>query len=326
MTLRDEILEQPAVAAAFLGRSEAPLRSARGGHHCAGGRPRRHRRAWHDRPRRDLRPVRARDPARTLGGPRDAVGHVPLRRRAPPGPGAGHRHQPVRGVAGRRRRRRGGPPTGRTDPRHHQRPDVGLADRRRDVIDLGAGPERAIAATKTYTTELLAVAAAVGRVERSRGGRCGARGRSRTRSREHCPSSPRHRAIARDQAGADRCLVIGRGYEYADRARVGAQAQGARPRRRRSVLGGRLPARAAGAHRGRASRCSSIVRPGPARDGLVRSLTRLRDDLDAELVIVSDDAEALALARWPFAAAARARPSGWVPSSRSSSGSCTPCI
>ena len=38
-------------------------------------------------------------------------------------------------------------------------PNSPLADAAATTIDLGTGPERAVAATKTYTTELLAIAA-----------------------------------------------------------------------------------------------------------------------------------------------------------------------
>src|SRR5215207_3228512 len=44
----------------------------------------------------------------------------------------------------------------------------------------------------------------------------------------------------------------------------------------------------------------ATVRPGPTSASLVELLQRLRSDLDADLAIVSEDDEALALARWPF--------------------------
>jgi glutamine---fructose-6-phosphate transaminase (isomerizing) len=42
------------------------------------------------------------------------------------------------------------------------------------------------------------------------------------------------------------------------------------------------------------------VRPGPTLEPLIELLERLRDELEAAIAVVSDQPEALALARWPF--------------------------
>ena len=47
----------------------------------------------------------------------------------------------------------------------------------------------------------------------------------------------------------------------------------------------------------------AIVRPGPTAASLVALARRLRDELDADIAVVSDQPEALGLARWPFALA-----------------------
>jgi glucosamine--fructose-6-phosphate aminotransferase (isomerizing) len=47
----------------------------------------------------------------------------------------------------------------------------------------------------------------------------------------------------------------------------------------------------------------AAVRPGPTATPLVGLLGRLRQELDADIAVVSDQPEALALARWPFALA-----------------------
>ena len=44
----------------------------------------------------------------------------------------------------------------------------------------------------------------------------------------------------------------------------------------------------------------ATIRPGPTFASLVALVERLRSDLDAEVAVVSDADEALALARWPF--------------------------
>ena len=82
------------------------------------------------------------------------------------------------------------------------------------VIDLDAGPERAVAATKTYGTSLLAIArlsaalldepdllAALERVPAA--------------IEQALAVEPEVARIAGEMAGVDRCIVLGRGYEYA---------------------------------------------------------------------------------------------------------------
>lgn len=82
------------------------------------------------------------------------------------------------------------------------------------VVDLGAGDELAVAATKTYTAELAAVASLVVALAGTGGeGLAGlpkaiAAALSEDREREAAE-------IARLLAGRDRLLVIGRGFEYA---------------------------------------------------------------------------------------------------------------
>ena len=163
-------------------------------------RARRHRRPRDVRPRRAVRPVRPRDPpwADRLGSRRprscrctastpDLAAH------------AGDRDQPVGRLARHRRGPRARPgarahrpwrsPTSRI--RRWRVPRIGRSTAR-------AGPERAIAATKTYTAELLAIAAlsaALGRraADRAALRRCpdaiGASSRSSPRS----SGSPRRR-------------------------------------------------------------------------------------------------------------------------------------
>lgn len=166
------------------------------------------------------------------------------------------------------------------------------------TIDLGAGRERAVAATKTYTMQLLAIAAL-----------SVALGRDPTDAAQLAavPDAlasvlalePEVIAMAADHAAADRLLVLARGYEYAtarewalklkELARVFADPYSAADFEHGplALLEPGVPALA-------------TVRPGPPRDGLVELLRRLRGDLGADLAVVSDDAEALAEARWPL--------------------------
>ena len=109
-------------------------------------------------------------------------------------------------------------------------------------------------------------------------------------------------SMARDQAEADRLLVLARGYEYAtarewalklkELARVFADPYSAADFEHGplALLEPGVPVLA-------------TVRPGPTEAPLVALLERLRAELDAEIAVVSDRPAALAVARWPFALA-----------------------
>ena len=177
--------------------------------------PRRHRRPRHLRPRRGLRPVRARRPASADGRARDAVDRLDLRRGAGRPRRAGHRHQPVGRVAGHRRgRRRGRAPRAPRRSPSRTSPESALAAAADRTIALGAGPERAIAATKTYTAELLASPSCRPPWPTTRPTARPSRP-SRTRSRARSTLEPEIERIAADQAATTRALVIARGFEYA---------------------------------------------------------------------------------------------------------------
>ncbi|HEY7525033.1 MAG TPA: SIS domain-containing protein [Candidatus Limnocylindrales bacterium] len=88
-----------------------------------------------------------------------------------------------------------------------------LASAAEHVIDLGAGPERSIAATKTYTAELTAVAVLSAAMS----------GDPVPPALEVIPAAVERalaseheaRAIAGELAGIAMCTVLGRGFEYA---------------------------------------------------------------------------------------------------------------
>jgi glutamine---fructose-6-phosphate transaminase (isomerizing) len=91
-----------------------------------------------------------------------------------------------------------------------------LAEAAEFVIELAAGPERAVAATKTYTTSLLAVARlsiALGETEGSDGAHDLAAMPEVIAAA--LTAEPAVRAIAHELAGMDRTVVVGRGFEYA---------------------------------------------------------------------------------------------------------------
>jgi len=166
-------------------------------------------------------------------------------------------------------------------------------------IDLGAGPELAVAATKTYTTELLAIASLSAAVSGDPAD-AAALARIPDAMAEALELEPAVASMAADQAGADRLLVLARGYEYAtarewalklkELARVFADPYSAADFEHGplALLEPGVPVLA-------------TVRPGPTFEPLIALLDRLRDDLDAAIAVVSDQPSALALARWPFA-------------------------
>ena len=217
----------------------------------ARGRPRRHRGPRHERSRGDLRPVRAGCPAR-------AVGRASGRRRS------SRCTAPSRGSIGRwwsASASRVPRPTwsrssrpvaaGRPDPRHHERSVVSTGRAAETCIDLGAGPELAIAATKTYTTELLAIAALSAAMS---GDPADAAALVAVPDAWRRPRAGAGRRVDGARSGLGGSAARARAWvRIRHRPRVGTQAQGAGAGLRRPVLGRRLRARTAGpARAGRA--------------------------------------------------------------------------
>jgi glucosamine--fructose-6-phosphate aminotransferase (isomerizing) len=176
-------------------------------------------------------------------------------------------------------------------------PDSALAATADRTIDLGAGPERAIAATKTYTTELLAIALLSAALADDPADRAAVAGVPDALALA-LAVEPEIERIAAAQASADRALVIARGYEYAtarewalklkELARVFAD-----PYSSADFQHGPLTLVEPGVP------VLAVVRAGPPEADLVALLRRLREDLDAELMVVSDLPAAHGLATWP---------------------------
>jgi glucosamine--fructose-6-phosphate aminotransferase (isomerizing) len=178
-------------------------------------------------------------------------------------------------------------------------PDSALAHAADTTIALGAGPERAVAATKTYTSELLAIAALSAAMTGDAADRTAIAAIPETLARA-LALEPEIAAIAADQAAATRALVIARGYEYAtarewalklkELARVFAD-----PYSSADFQHGPLALVEPGVP------VLAVARAGAPEADLVALLARLRADLDAALMVVSDDAAALQHATWPVA-------------------------
>jgi glucosamine--fructose-6-phosphate aminotransferase (isomerizing) len=95
-------------------------------------------------------------------------------------------------------------------------PDSPLADAAGDVLDLGARPEQSVAATKTYTAELAAVAAlAVELGELPAAERDALRAVPEAMAMTLDADGETIEALAAEGAAVDSCVVIGRGFNLA---------------------------------------------------------------------------------------------------------------
>lgn len=175
-------------------------------------------------------------------------------------------------------------------------PLAAAADR---TIDLSAGPERSIAATKSYTMSLLAVAALSAALTGD------ATDRAVLASVPEALAAvlavePVMREVAQAHAAADRALLVARGYEYAT-----AREWSIKVKELAHVFAD--PYSAADFAHGPVALLEdgvpliAIVRDGPTADSLIAQLANLRTDLAPDLTVLSDRPDALALATRPVA-------------------------
>ena len=223
-------------------------------------------------------------------GARDAVDRVAVRRGAAVRAVARHRDQPVGRVAGHRRRGRRRPAA---RARRRSRSRTSPARRWPQAAEHVHRPRRRARARGRRDEDLH------GRAARDRAASRPRSGRRRDRTPRRCAAVPDaiEAALATEDAARDaapahaavaRCVVAGPRLRVRDGARVGAQAQGAGPRRRRPVLGRGLPPRAARARRARLSRCSRSRRRAPPPPTWRRCCASSASDFGADLVVVSD--------------------------------------
>jgi glutamine---fructose-6-phosphate transaminase (isomerizing) len=173
-------------------------------------------------------------------------------------------------------------------------PESPLAASAEHVIDLGAGPERAVAATKTYTAELVAIArlvAAIGGVEdpglRDLPGALALALEGEAEAREAAAAHAQMRT----------CSVLGRGFEYAttrewalklkELARVVADPYSAADFRH-GPLALVEPGFAV----------LAVATSGAVAADLIGLLRQIHDEFDADLVVLSDRPEVRALGRY----------------------------
>ncbi len=167
------------------------------------------------------------------------------------------------------------------------------------TIALSAGPELAIAATKTYTTSLLAIASLSAAITGDAADHAAVAAMPALLG-SMLDLEPEMAAVAEAHATADRALVIARGYEYAT-----AREWAIKIKELAHVFAD--PYSAADFEHGPVALVEpgvpviAIVRDGPTAAGLTDQLARLRDELAPDLTILSDVPSALAAATRPIA-------------------------
>lgn len=163
-------------------------------------------------------------------------------------------------------------------------------------LSIGAGPEKAVAATKTYTAQLFALAALSAALAGSQESDLAALARVPAAVRSSLELEADVRRITESHAGLVHCVVLGRGYNYAT-----AQEWALKLKELAYVftdvystadfLHGPI------AILDRDFPVLAIAVEGAVFADQLTLLARLRDEYKAELVAISDNDEALALAQ-----------------------------
>ena len=133
--------------------------------------------------------------------------------------------------------------------------DLPLADTADHVVDLRAGPEMATAATKTYTTELLAAALLSAALDPPSSQETLDLAGLPALMSAALTAEPRARDLAAAHADRQRAVVLGRGYSYPSAREWALKLQEMALIRCHVLFGGRLRARADRAGRAQDSRC-----------------------------------------------------------------------
>jgi glucosamine--fructose-6-phosphate aminotransferase (isomerizing) len=168
------------------------------------------------------------------------------------------------------------------------------------VVDLGAGPERAVAATKTYTAELAAIAMLSGAMAGG-DGVDGDLARLPGALREALAADEPARAAASTRGQLTGCVVLGRGYEYATAREWALKIKElarliADPYSAADFLHGPLALIDTGFP------VLAVATSGTAATGMVELLERLRRDHRADVVAIADRADVPATAVLPVPA------------------------
>ena len=166
------------------------------------------------------------------------------------------------------------------------------------VIDLKAGPEKAVAATKTYTSELMAVAmlsTALSKNKKAWDELEKVSGWMKQVLKQNdfiSQSAQRYRYI-------DQTVVLGRGFNYATAFEWALKMKeltyiNAEPYSSADFAHGPIAMMVKGYP------VFAVAPKGKVFDSMLEMLKRLRSDLSAELVVISNDKRALSLAQVPL--------------------------
>jgi len=171
-----------------------------------------------------------------------------------------------------------------------------LADAADHVISLEAGPELATAATKTYTTELLAVALLSGALRELTTDERDDVARLPGLMARALESEDDARSVAAEHADRTRCVVLGRGYCYAT-----AREWALKLTEMAQLLA--VPYSTADFEHGPMALAEkgfavlAVAPSGPPLDAQREVLEQLRDVHRAQVLVISDDAAARAIDR-----------------------------
>jgi glucosamine--fructose-6-phosphate aminotransferase (isomerizing) len=171
-----------------------------------------------------------------------------------------------------------------------------LADAAQHAIAIEAGPELATAATKTYTTELLAVALLSGALDALNGEERADVARIPALMQAALATEDEAGAVAESHADRTRCVVLGRGYCYAS-----AREWALKLTEMAQLLA--VPYSTADFEHGpmalaeRSFAVLAVAPSGPPLDAQIDVLERLREVHEAHVLVISDDPAARAIDR-----------------------------
>jgi glutamine---fructose-6-phosphate transaminase (isomerizing) len=162
-----------------------------------------------------------------------------------------------------------------------------LAETADHVVDLRAGPERATAATKTYTTELLAAALLSTALDAPSAGETADLASLPGLVGGALGAEPQARALAESHAKRQRAVVLGRGYSYASAREWALKLQ-------EMALVAAMSYSAADFEHGPLALAEpglpvlAVAPSGPELQAQLELLTKLRQEHGARLLVISD--------------------------------------
>ncbi|MFL7871073.1 MAG: SIS domain-containing protein [Anaerolineales bacterium] len=177
-------------------------------------------------------------------------------------------------------------------------PDSPLTQTADFVLNIEAGSEQAVAATKTYTTELMAIAMLSAALA-GEGARWGELEQVPGWVAEALKQDEALREAAQRYRYMQQCVVLGRGYNYATAFEWALKLKEltyveAEPYSSADFQHGPVAMVARGFP------VMAVVPSGKVFDSMMTLLKHLQDDLLAELVVISNATEALSMAQAPF--------------------------